>query len=166
MTTPTPQPDETTLARVTLSIPIAWGEMDALGHVNNVVFFRYLESARIEYLRRLGFGRVGGRDGGTEAPQATPSVGFILQSVQCRFRRPLVFPDIVRVTARCTEIGPDRFTLSHAVISTAQNTVAALAQGTIVCYDYAAGAKAPMPAPLRAAINALDGPISPIPRAS
>ena len=37
-----------------LVIPIRWGDMDAMGHVNNTVYFRYFESARIEYLRSLG----------------------------------------------------------------------------------------------------------------
>jgi hypothetical protein len=33
-----------------MTIPIRWGDMDAMGHVNNTVYFRYLESARIEWL--------------------------------------------------------------------------------------------------------------------
>ncbi|HLP84719.1 MAG TPA: acyl-CoA thioesterase, partial [Phycisphaerales bacterium] len=42
-----------TASRVTIEIPVAWGEMDALGHVNNVVYFRYLESSRIAFIRSL-----------------------------------------------------------------------------------------------------------------
>ncbi len=141
-------------APVHLSIPVAWGEMDALGHVNNVAYFRYLESSRVEYLRRLGFGRL---PGGT-----TPGIGFILQSAQCRFRKPVVYPDTLRVTARCTEVGEDRFTLSHTIISTTLNDTAALGQGTIVIYDYAKASKVAIPAELRAAIEFLEGgPIAP-----
>lgn len=143
-------------APVTLSIPVAWGEMDALGHVNNVAYFRYLESSRVEYLRRLGFGRL---PGGT-----TPGIGFILQSAQCRFRRPVVYPDTLRVTARCTQIATDRFTLSHEIISTTLNDTAALGQGTIVCYDYAKAAKVAIPPELRAAIESLEG--GPVPAAA
>lgn len=159
MTTPTPQPDERSLARVYLDIPVAWGEMDALGHVNNVPYFRYLESARVEYLQRLGFGRVSGSAGLEADPRSTAGngVGFILQSVQCRFRRPVVYPDTLRVTARCVEIGEDRFTLTHAVVSTAQNEVAAVGQGTIVCYDYARACKVAVPKGLREAIERLEG---------
>ena len=148
---------EGTQARVFIDIPVAWGEMDALGHVNNVPYFRYLESARVEYLRRLGFGRVSGGAGLEADPRgaAGNGVGFILQSVQCRFRRPVVYPDTLRVTARCVEIGEDRFTLTHAIISTAQNEVAALGQGTIVCYDYAAKGKVSVPRELREAIERL-----------
>ncbi|MFO0831138.1 MAG: thioesterase family protein [Phycisphaerales bacterium] len=130
-----------------MDIPVAWGEMDALGHVNNVAYFRYLESSRVEYLRRLGFGRLKAN---------TSGLGFILQSAQCRFRRPVVYPDTLRVTARCTDIGEDRFTLTHEIISTAQNEVAAVGAGTIVCYDYAAASKVAVPLELREAITRLE----------
>lgn len=144
---------ELSLAKVHLSIPVAWGEMDALGHVNNVAYFRYLESSRVEYLRRLGFGRLPGG--------ATPGIGFILQAAQCRFRRSVVYPDTLRVTARCTNIGTDRFTLAHEIISTSLNETAAVGEGTIVCYDYAKASKVPVPPELRAAIQSLEtGPIS------
>jgi acyl-CoA thioester hydrolase len=39
---------------VIIEIPVAWGEMDALRHVNNIAYFRYFESARIAYFERLG----------------------------------------------------------------------------------------------------------------
>jgi acyl-CoA thioester hydrolase len=38
---------------VVIEIPIAWGEMDAFQHVNNIFYFRYFESARIAYFGRL-----------------------------------------------------------------------------------------------------------------
>lgn len=132
-------------ASLAIEIPVAWGEMDALGHVNNAVYFRYLESARVEFIRRLGW----------KAPEqgsghlGREGVGFILQSVQCRFRRPVFYPDTLAVTCRLSEIGEDRFTLCHEVISRAQNEVVALGEGTIVTYDYAAKAKVLLPQALR-----------------
>jgi acyl-CoA thioester hydrolase len=135
-------------------ITIAWGDMDALGHVNNVVYFRYMESARVAFIRSLGWkdpdagsGHLG-RDG----------VGFILQSAQCRFRRPLEYPDTIRVTSRVVSIGDDRFTLAHEIISEALNEVAAIGEGTIVTYDYARKSKVPVPAELRARLEALRQP--------
>lgn len=132
-------------ASLAIEIPVAWGEMDALGHVNNAVYFRYLESARVEFIRCLGW----------KAPEqgsghlGRGGVGFILQSVQCRFRRPVLYPDTLAVTCRLSEIGEDRFTLCHEVISKAQSEVAALGDGTIVTYDYAAKTKVPLPQALR-----------------
>jgi acyl-CoA thioester hydrolase len=132
-------------AGTVVEIPVAWGEMDALGHVNNVVYFRYMETSRIAFIRALGWDR-GVSDGG--------GAGFILQSVQCRFRRPVVFPDVVRVTSRLTEIGEDRFTLAHDLISERLGEVAAIGSGTIVTYDYAAGSKMRIPGELRTKLEA------------
>jgi acyl-CoA thioester hydrolase len=149
---------EFSLARVVIEIPVAWGEMDALGHVNNVVYFRYLESARIEYIRRAGFGgaRESGAAVGPGLDGAGSGIGFILQHVSCRFRRPVTFPDTLRVSSRCIEVGSDRFTLSHAILSVKLNKVVAIGQGTIVCYDYAKRDKIAVPRELHAAIQEIE----------
>ncbi len=132
-------------APTVVEIPVAWGEMDALGHVNNVVFFRYMETARVAFIRELGWKDPGAGSGHL----GQNGIGFILQSAQCRFRRPLVYPDTVRVTARLATISEDRFSLDHEIISTAQNEVAAVGQGTIVMYDYTSSQKAAVPTGLR-----------------
>lgn len=130
---------------ISLSLPVAWGEMDALGHVNNVVYFRYLECARVEFMRRCGMTEL-------RTPQG---IGVILQHVQCRFRRPLLFPDTVTITARVTSIESDRFTLDHEIISAAQDLVAAVGTSTIVTYDYTNKTKVPIPGDLRRAIESM-----------
>jgi len=134
-------------APIVVDIPIHWGDMDALGHVNNVLFFRYLESARVAYIAAMGLPSLRVADG----------VGFILQHVECRFRRPVVYPDVLKVSAKLITLESDRFTLAHEVFSTAQNVVAAIGQGTIVTYDYAKAVKAPVPESVRAAITRLEG---------
>jgi acyl-CoA thioester hydrolase len=131
---------------VVVEMPVAWGDMDYFRHVNNIVFFRYFESARIEYLERVGFRELS--DGG--------EVGPILSATGCRFRRPLTWPDTVRVGARVSAIGEDRFDMEYRLLSTAQNEVAAEGTGTLVSYDYGAGRKASLPARVRAAIEALE----------
>lgn len=133
-------------APVCVTIPIAWGEMDALGHVNNVVYFRYFETSRVAYIDQLGWRTI---------PKAS-GVGFILQSVQARFRRPLLYPDTIEVTSRLVSMEADRFTLAHEVFSQRQQEIAALGEGTIVTYDYDANAKVPIPVTLAARISALE----------
>ncbi len=130
-----------------ITIAIQWGDMDALGHVNNVMFFRYLESARVAYIHALGLDSLREVDG----------VGFILQSAQCRFRRPLFFPDTIRVITQLISIETDRFTLGHEIISQKSGEVTAHGSGTIVTYDYAAGTKVKMPDRIHRAIEALEG---------
>jgi acyl-CoA thioester hydrolase len=115
--------------------PVAWGDMDALGHVNNAVYFRYMESARVAFLIWLGVDRL----------RMSSGVGVILHSAQARFRRPIVYPDRLHISSRVTAVSDDRFTLEHELRSAALNDVAAIGHGVIVSYDYAKATKAPMP---------------------
>ena len=85
---------------VVVAWPVQWGDQDAMGHVNNVVFFRWCESARIEY-----FGRVG-----MPGKRAAGQGEFILASIRCDFRRQVNFPDVVRVGARIARIGRSSMT--------------------------------------------------------
>ena len=131
---------------VTLSIPVQWGELDAYGHINNTVFFRWFEAARIEYLTRSGMVRTMERD----------QVGAILHSTSCRFRRPVFFPDTAEVGGRASDVGDDRFAMDYLVVSREQDAVVAEGTGLIVCYDYAAHAKAPLPQDVRRGIASLE----------
>ncbi|MGE0353535.1 MAG: acyl-CoA thioesterase [Gemmatimonadales bacterium] len=132
---------------VSLSIPVQWGEMDAYGHVNNAVFFRYFESARIAYLERSGFARSMERE----------RIGAILHSTFCRFRAPLRYPDVVEVGGRCSKLEDDRFTMEYLVVSRNHDAVAAEGWGVIVSFDYAAGKKTAIPGAVREAIIGLEG---------
>ena len=136
---------------VVIEVPVAWGEMDSYRHVNNVVYFRYFESARLEYFRRLGW---------FEVEQAT-GVGPILQATQARFRKPLTYPDTVLVTARVASVADDRFTLEHRVVSRKLGAVAAEGQGTVVSYHYGEGRKAPVPDEIRRRIAELEAAVRP-----
>ena len=117
------------------SIPVQWGEMDAYGHVNNTVFFRYFETARIEFLDLCGF---------LEAYEEL-KIGAILHSTGCRFRLPLFYPDTIEVGGRATDVGDDRFVMEYRVVSLDQGAVAAEGTGTIVSFDYKQRAKTPIP---------------------
>jgi acyl-CoA thioester hydrolase len=125
---------------------VVWGEMDAYRHVNNVVYFRYFENARLEYFRRLGW---------PELEEAT-GVGPILAATQARFRRPLTYPDSIAVAARVREVGADRLTLEHRIVSRRLQAVATEGEGVIVTYHYGRGEKVPVPDELRRRIAELE----------
>jgi acyl-CoA thioester hydrolase len=131
---------------VVVELDVAWGDMDSFGHVNNVVFFRYFEAARIEYLARVGW---------FELMQAT-GIGPIVHSTQCRFRKPLAYPDRVAVGARAVAREPDRITLEHRLVSRRWDGPAADGQVVVVCFDYRAGKKAPLPEDLWERIDRLE----------
>jgi len=132
---------------IRIEIPVAWGEMDAFQHVNNVVYFRYFESARIAYFDAIEVMNV---------MEAT-GVGPILADTRCRFRIPLTFPDTVTVGARISKLAAQGFTMQYAVASHRHGKRAAEGEGRIVTIDYAGGGKADVPGSVRERIRALEG---------
>jgi acyl-CoA thioester hydrolase len=131
---------------VVVELPVVWGEMDSYRHVNNVVYFRYFETARLEYFRQMGW---------FEYEEET-GIGPILAATQCRFRKALTYPDSILVGSRITDIGEDRCTMEYCLASKRLQAVAAEGQGTIVSYHYAQGTKVPFPAELRRRIAELE----------
>lgn len=130
---------------VTVEIPVAWGDMDAMGHVNNTVYFRYFETARIECFARVGLGSI----------EQSRGVGPILHSASCRFRIPLTHPDTVTVGAQIGDVGDDRFVMRHRIVSHQHGAVAADGESVIVTFDYATGRKAPVSEDLAARLMEL-----------
>lgn len=130
---------------IVLDIAIAWGDMDAFGHVNNTMFFRYFESARIAYLDRIGF------------RSTDDDVGPILASTQCRFRAPLTYPDTIRVGARVVSVANDRFTHEYKLVSLTSGVVAAEGTGVVVAYNYRKNEKAALPDEVKQRILEVDG---------
>lgn len=133
---------------IVIETPVAWGEMDSLQHVNNIVYFRYFESARMAYFERIGFWTYMDETG----------VGPILASTNCKFRLPLTYPDTVSVGARVSDIGDDRFLMHYAAVSHRHAKLAAEGDGLIVSYDYRALTKAPLPEEIRRRIRDLEQP--------
>jgi acyl-CoA thioester hydrolase len=128
---------------VTIEIPVAWGEMDAFGHVNNIVYFRYFESVRMNCFERLGM----------PARIKETGIGPILHSTRCRYRIPLTYPDTVTVGTRIDNIEVDRFTMTYRMVSARHGAVAAEGEGLIVMFDYARNVKAEIPDDLRAELG-------------
>ena len=62
-------------------MPVRWGDMDAMGHVNNAMYFRYLESTRLDWFRLIGF---------QPDPQGQ---GPVIVNAFCNFYRQVEYPD-------------------------------------------------------------------------
>jgi len=120
-------------ARFQVRVPVIvlWSDMDAFNHVNNAVYFRYFEAARLAYFKTVGM-PVDIQEGG---------IGPILAETSCRFRRALTHPDNVICGASVSEIHEYGFLMQYGIFSEAQNTVAALGNGRVVMLDYNSGAK-------------------------
>jgi len=132
---------------------VAWGEMDAFHHVNNVAYFRYLENARLAYFGELGWGSRTLPDG----------VGPILRDTKARFRLPLTYPDTIAIGARIVEVQADRIVMVHAIASEAFGKIVTEGESVIVTYDYGRGEKAPVPGELREKIRAIEARVGNVP---
>ena len=139
---------------ITVRIPVQWGEMDAYGHVNNARYFSWFEAARIEYMSRVGLVS-------REMQRPEGSLGPIVAATNAEFLRPVSFPADLVVGARVTRIGTTSFTMEYAVDGAAEDASRAVrhARGgaVIVTLRYPDYVKVPVPAPIRAAIEALEG---------
>ena len=123
---------------IVIQMPVVWGEQDAFGHVNNVFFFRWCESARIEYGERLGL----------LAMHREQNIGPIVAQIGCNFRKPVVFPDNISVGARVTKIGRTSMTMEHLIVSEKLGVVAD-ASSVLVMFDCESGKPHPVPGMLR-----------------
>lgn len=135
---------------VVIELPVVWGEMDAFQHVNNIVYLRYFESARIAYFERLKLMEFRDQTG----------IGPILGSVQCKFKIPLTYPDTVSVGTRVPKIEHDRFTMEYYIVSHKHQRVAAEGEGVIVSFDYRGNKKAPLPEEVKRRIAVLEATVT------
>jgi acyl-CoA thioester hydrolase len=109
---------------VQIEIPVAWGDMDAFRHVNNTIYVRWFESARIAYFLRLGIVN-------------TDGVGPILAKISVNYRRPVIYPDTMSVEATITQFGTTSFSMSYRALSKQQGgALVADSDSVIVMFDY------------------------------
>ena len=130
---------------VVLEQELIWRDMDAYQHINNAVYFRYFEDARIAWFQKLGV---------VEYMEAT-GVGPILASTQCDFRLPLTFPDRILIGSNIVEVADKRFKMKYAVYSDELGKVVAEGEGLIVYYDYRQKKSCRIPETIRLAIDSL-----------
>lgn len=120
---------------IVVETPIAWGEMDAFQHVNNVVYFRYFENARIVYFDKLHVMSLKEKTG----------IGPIMASQQCRYKMQILYPDTISVGTRIVDLEETQFTMQYVIVSQKERRVAAEGECLIVYFDYNLNKRAPVP---------------------
>jgi acyl-CoA thioester hydrolase len=115
-------------------IAVRWGDMDALGHVNNTVYFRYLEQARISWFGGLGI------------PVIEAGCGPVIVRAVCDFLKPVTYPATVAIPMYLEKVGRSSFTVVHD-IHDAGDPAAVFAKGEVVVVwvDHAQGKSTPLP---------------------
>lgn len=123
---------------------LIWSDMDAFQHVNNAVYFRYFEDARMKYFAATG----------VMEHMIETRIGPILASTTCNFRAPLVFPDIIHIGARIEELKNRTFKMKYAIYSERLEKLAADGEGLVVFYDYQRKVSCEIPTVIVAAFEA------------
>ena len=119
-------------------VPIRWGDMDAMGHVNNTIYFRYFEIVRLDwFFSRDG---VGGLDG----------EGVIIVNAFCNFIRQFEYPGDILIRTFVSDLGRSSFDTWVTMERTDQHGVVCATGGaTVVWVDFPAQKSAPLPDWLR-----------------
>ncbi|AEO63182.1 uncharacterized protein THITE_2108089 [Thermothielavioides terrestris NRRL 8126] len=129
---------------------IAWGEMDTFGHVNNVNYYRYAESARVNWITNFAV-HVDPKHREEWAALMSPkATGLIMRSLKADFKFPMVYPDKISVYHKLRarpegDPAPSSFFLDCIVLSHQHRRIACRLEEDIVVYDYRVGGKTSMP---------------------
>ncbi|MBD8526554.1 acyl-CoA thioesterase [Pseudomarimonas arenosa] len=143
-----PAPNEAEATDATCSnchvIEVRWRDLDAFNHVNNATFLTYLEEARLLWLESL--------DGEWLTETSAP----VLAAANLQFRRPVAWPETVRVELRSSRVGRSSITLEHRIVSANQPDVL-YCDGSVVMVwvDATSGKGADLPPAVRRAAEAL-----------
>ena len=135
---------------------VKWGEMDAYQHVNNTVYFKYQEVARLRYFALL-MKEINPTEFDVQKFMNGTGVGPIMSDTYCSFKLPLTMPDklLVGSSVYKGDLSKDRYKLSHMVWSTKYNRVVAEGFGTVVSYDFVNKKSVDIPQPILKAIDQL-----------
>ncbi|UTW03165.1 acyl-CoA thioesterase [Amphritea atlantica] len=123
-------------------IAVRWGDMDAYGHVNNALYMRYLEEARVQFLADIGAAMSGN---GTDP---------VIINVGCTFLRPVSYPATMIIKSYVGEIGRSSFMVWYE-LSTTDNPDQLCSEGysKVVWMDHQTGRSVPLPETIRTAIS-------------
>ena len=125
-----------------MTFPIRWGDMDAMGHLNNTSYFRYLETIRIDWMRSLGR---------TLDPNGE---GIVIANAFCNFYKQLQYPDDVLVKMYVSSPGRSSFESWGTIERVAEPGLIHAAGGaTTVWVDFPAQKSKPLPDWMRRAVE-------------
>jgi acyl-CoA thioester hydrolase len=115
-------------------LPIRWGDMDAMGHVNNTTYFRYLETVRIDWARSIG------------CDPDPKGQGIVIVNAFCTFHKQLEYPGDILVKMYVSDVGRSSFD-SWATIERVDDPGVVYASGgaTTVWVDFPAQKSVPLP---------------------
>jgi acyl-CoA thioester hydrolase len=125
-------------AHAELVLRIDWSEMDQFGHINNVMFAKYIQAARVQFWESIGMGAGpdDNRNGGN------------LASISCEFKAPLFYPGNVKIITAVSFIKNSSFGLLHKLYND-DLALVAIGNDVVVYYNYSQNQKQELTPELR-----------------
>ncbi|PIB30620.1 acyl-CoA thioesterase [Maribacter sp. 4G9] len=118
----------------TLELPVQWGDMDAAQHVNNTVYLRWMESARIEMFQKMSGGTL-------QYEKIVP----ILAWQDCKYIFPVTYPDHINISLDVLELFEDRVLCEGKIYSKKHKRIVAISKSILMAYDTDKLKKHPFP---------------------
>ncbi len=108
-----------------ITIRIDWSELDLFGHVNNVAFHKYAQTARLNYVDAIGLMKL----------HQTQNIGFMVAETNCQFKKELLFPGNINIQTQIDFVKNTSFALQHTMTNDAGELVA-IAKDVLVVFDF------------------------------
>lgn len=121
--------------KIIIEIPVQWGDMDAAQHVNNVVYLEWVQAARVAFYRSLNEGSL----------HNDSDIGPILAWQECKYIKPVTYPDTVIVGIKKVETLEDRIITEAKIFSKNCQDLVAISRQQTVAFDFKLRQKAPLP---------------------
>jgi acyl-CoA thioester hydrolase len=131
---------------VKLDIRLDWSEMDLFGHINNVMYFKYVQASRVNYWEAIGLNEMISKE----------KQGPILASTNCQFLKQLHFPGNIQLRCLMEFIKNTSFGFHHQILTETQE-IAAEAYDVMVMFDFSRNEKIAFPDALREKVRLLEG---------
>lgn len=108
-----------------ITLRIDWSELDVFGHINNVMFNKYAQTARLNYVDTIGLMEL----------HKTKNIGFMVAETNCQFIKELLFPGNINIQTKINFVKNTSFALEHTMTND-NGELVAIAKDVLVVFDF------------------------------
>lgn len=131
--------------KTSIVLKIDWSDLDLFGHVNNVAFFKYIQSARVNYCELIGLTSI----------NESGKLSFIVAAINCTFKSPLNYPGNIKILSKVDWMKNSSLQLSHLLLDDS-NKVVAESTDVLVIFDYSKQTKTNLSPDLKLQIETIE----------
>ncbi|HRF99508.1 MAG TPA: acyl-CoA thioesterase [Bacteroidia bacterium] len=125
-----------------ITIRIDWSELDLFGHVNNVAFHKYAQTARLNYVQAIGLMKL----------HQTQNIGFMVAETNCQFKKELLFPGNINIQTQIDFVKNTSLALQH-IMTNDTGELVAMARDVLVVFDFNKKEKVLIPEEIKAKVS-------------